>query len=597
MNHILRALQRGRGETGPQISAASMRSKGSMAEPWRQSPGADYIEGVLDGRIPACKSIVKAVERAVLDHEAGPDRGLVYHPQKAWKVIRYGELFCVHTKGRWANQPFKHQGWQKFITGELFGWCNADSGLRRYRTALIEVPKRQGKTVYLAVIGLYGFHGDGENGAEVYSMASEEKQAKIVFNQARMMVIRSSVLREDIIPYSASLSIPSNDARMMPLPSDPDTIDGNNPHFQIVDELHRHKTRDVWDLCQNATGSREQPLTAAITTAGQDLASVCYEQHEYGLNILDGIFENDRYFAFIATPDEGYDWRDEKEWYKLNPSLGVNIKIEDMRDLAKEAEQKPLANLAFRRLRLNQWTRSVASWVNIEDWKACYADIDPESLFGLPCYMGIDLAVQKDMSAIALLFDLDPYWVVRMRYYCPEKAIHERTINENLPYEQWVEQGHLIKTPGNIIDFERIFGDIVGTDEAPGLMEQYNILDAGMDPYRASVLGTQLMNYGLKVTWVRQGTLSLNEPMEQVEGKIASHNLVHFNHPILSWNARNVVVRKDVNGMMAPNREKSKEKIDGFSALLDAANRLIGDMELNSGQSSMDQMPLIVNVG
>ena len=558
-----------------------------MTDSWLQSPGAAYIEGVLEEKIPVCQSIKLAVERAYNDHEQAQDKGLIYLPKKANRVVKYTR-YCKHTKGKWANQPFDQELWQLFITGELFGWYYEDINVRRYRTAFIEIPKKNGKTFYVGTLGLYMLQADGENGAEVYVYASEKGQATIMFNQARACVLKSEALSKRIVVYRESLVIPENDSKMAPMPSDPDTVDGYNPNCQLVDEVHRHKTREIWDLSEHATDARENPLTIGITTAGKDLTSVCYEQHEYGLNILNKVYDDDRFFTFIATPDKGYDPYNELEWYKLNPNLGVTKTVESIRDKAKKAKQSPKSGVYFRRMQCNEWTQHVEAWLHMEDWNECPTEFDFEKLKGRICYGGIDLALSQDLSAVSLVFELDPLWVILVKFYCPEDSIKYRTEMENVPYQTWAEQGYIDVTEGNVTDFDYIYKDIISMGKS------YQIAEIGFDPYRAAQLASNLTAYGFEMVQVRQGTLSMNEPMERLHEKIISRHLVHQGNPILNWNAANTVVREDRNKMIAPDKKYSKEKIDGIVATINAASRVIG----NEGKHGLSQneLPFVVNL-
>lgn len=560
-----------------------------MSDPWAASPGAEYIDGVLSGDIVVCNSIRLAVERAADDHLYGESRGLVFVPDRAQYVLDYAR-YCRHSKGRWAGQPFEHQPWQAFITSELFGWYRRDTKKRRYRVAFIEVPKKSGKSTYLAVLGIYMLHGDREQGAEVYTIASERNQARIIFSQSRTMVLKSPKLSERILCYKDSLSIEATDSVMMPLPGDPDSIDGVNPSCMLVDEVHRHKSRQIWDLAIHSPEAREQPLILGITTAGDDLTSVCYEQHDYGLKLLEGVFRDDQYFTFIATPDKNYDWTDEQEWLKINPSLGVTKDIQNFRDKVEAARNSPAKSLSFRRFQLNEWTKQVGTWLDMAVWFANDQDYPEERLAGRKCYVGIDIGIVKDMSAVALVFPIDDLWVVLMRYYCPQVSVTERTDLENLPYQMWVETGLLQVTEGNVIDIEYIYEDIMA------LADQYTIHEIGFDPYRAMQLSNLLASQGVPMVEVPQSNMRLNEAVDALEKQILQHNIVHYGNEILAWNVSNVVLNQNRNKMRAPDRLRSRDKIDGVAAVVNAISRMVADAEIIESSYDEADMPFVINM-
>ena len=552
-------------------------------------PARSYMQAVLHGEIPACKTIIQAVERACRDHATGRERGLVYVPEDAHYVLDYGRL-CKHSKGKWAGQPFEHAPWQRFITSELFGWKWEGSGLRRFKMAYIEVPKKNGKSTYMAVLGIYMLHGDEENGCEVYALATQRDQARICFDEARRMVRASEDLRQEIEVYAHNMHILRTNSLFEPLASDVDTVDGRNPHFQIVDELHRHKSRFLWDLIENTSGAREQPMVCSITTAGWDTTSVCYEQHKYALGILEGLHQNDLHFAYVAMPDEGDDWHDERTWRKVNPNLGHSLDIGRMRQMYKKACSVPALQNAFRRYQLDEWTEQADRWLSMDDWAACPTTFDYGGLEGQVCWGGIDLAMALDMSAFVLLFEVDDWWVVLPRFYVPEDTVSKRVHQDKLPYDTWVEQGLLTATPGNVTDFNYIRSDILEATE------RYQIKSLGYDPYKATHLALQLQDDGLPMVEVRQGPPSLSEPMQKLEAKVIAHELCHGANPILTWNAGNIVVRANVNGDIAPDKGKSQEKIDGMVALIIAINRKIATDIQTKPSIYATQAPLIISV-
>lgn len=563
----------------------------SRGKPWADSPGADYITGVLDGSIPASESILLCVQRAAEDHAQGHKRGLVYKEEMARRAVGYMG-FCRHTVGRWRGQRFEHAPWQAFISGELFGWYMQDSGFRRFNLAMIEIPKKNGKSTYLAALGTYMLVGDGEASAQVLALATKRDQARIVFDEARKMIMNSPELRSRVSIYQHNMHVKETYSKFEPMASDVDTVDGFNPSCQIVDELHRHKSRYLWDLVENATSSRDQPLSIAITTAGDDVQSICYEQHTYALNILNNTFTNDHYFCFIASPDKGYEWENEADWHKVNPSLGITLSLDSVRKTAKKARQTQSGALAFRRYRMNEWVNEVERWIDMAAWRECDRYIELEDLIGQPCYAGLDLALSRDMSAFVMLFEVGDYWVFMPRYYCCEQSVKDRSVQDNIQYDVWADNGFIDVTPGDVTDFAYI------KESIKELAETYKIHSIGYDPFMAAQLATELLEHGLNMVEVRQGALTLNQPMQMFLRKILERKLIHNDHPIFSWNAQNVVARENANLGMAPDKKKSVERIDGISAAFMAIHRLLGlgaEDKKKKRSTYEDRMPLVIN--
>jgi phage terminase large subunit-like protein len=189
--------------------------------------------------------------------------------------------------------------------------------------------RKNGKSTIAAGIGLYLLLGDGEPGSEVYSAATKRDQAKIVFEEAKRMVRSSPFLRKKITAFRENLHIRDTASKFEALGRDADTMDGLNPHGALLDELHAWRDGEVWGVLETGMGARRQPLMFAITTAGFNQDSYCFQLRDYACKVLDGIVEDDAFFGVIYTLDEGDDWRDEATWIKANPNLGVSIQIDE----------------------------------------------------------------------------------------------------------------------------------------------------------------------------------------------------------------------------------------------------------------------------
>jgi phage terminase large subunit-like protein len=272
--------------------------------------------------------------------------------------------FLRHSKGEWAGQTFALAPWQAFLVGSLFGWKRSD-GLRRFRTAYCAVPRKNGKSTLSAGIGLYLLVADGEHGAEIYSAATSRDQARIVFDEAKRMVASSPALKRRVGSLINNLHVVATASRFMPLSSDSSTMDGLNVHGAIIDELHAHRTRNVVDVLETATGARRQPLLFEITTAGYDRHSICFEHQDYSIKVLEGTVLDDSWFAFVAAADEGDDWTDRKVWRKANPNFGLSVKEDDLARKAEKAVALPGAQNAFRRMHLNEWTEQAERWIDM----------------------------------------------------------------------------------------------------------------------------------------------------------------------------------------------------------------------------------------
>ena len=534
---------------------------------------------------PVSRMVQLARERDARDWATADEKGLYFDFDAARRAVKFfGQL--KHWKGEWAGQPFQLAKWQaEDILFPLFGWHRAD-GTRRFRIAYLEVPRKNGKSTFAAGIGLYLLGADGESGAEVYSCGTKRDQAKIVFNDAKEMANRSPEYRGIAQVLTNAITVRRTGSTFLPLGADSNTLDGLNPHGTILDELHAHKTRELWDVMVSAVGARRQPLTLAITTAGVYAPeSIGWEQHDHAVKVLEGTLEDDAYFAYIASADPDDDWREASTWIKANPNMGTSLKLDYIRDQAQRAADTPSALNAFLRRHLNIWTQQAERWIASTDWNACNLRASPEQLAGAEAFAGLDLASTKDIAAFVLVFpDVNGTFDVVCRFWCPEDNIETRARLDRVPYDQWVRDGYLTATPGNVIDFDVILRDIVE------LGELYNIREIGFDRWGAPQITTQLGNEGFEVFPIGQGFASLSAPAKAVEVLVKRRQLAHAANPVLRWMSSNVTIEEDAAGNIKPSKKRSSEKIDGMVALImavDRALRYADEANIHSGELTL----------
>lgn len=533
-----------------------------------------YALAVERGDVVACKWLNLAVQRHLRDLETAHERGLYFDEAAAQRVLDFFE-FLRHSKGEWAGKTFELEPWQQFYLWVLFGWKRAD-GTRRFRVAYKEVARKNGKSTEASGVGLYLLDADGEPGAECYTAATKRDQARITHSEATRMVKSSPFLRRRLHTYKDNISCLETNSKFEPLGRDSDSMDGLHVHGAIIDEIHAHKTRDVWDVIETATGARRQPLIYGITTAGFDRHSLCYQLHEYLQRVLEGVVEDDAFFGVIYTLDEGDDWEDESCWVKANPNLGVSVKLEDLRAKAARAREMPSALNAFLRLHLNVWTQAETRWMPADKWRACGGEVDPEKLRGRVCYGGLDLSRTTDITAFVLVFppeaEGEPYRVLP-RFWVPDEAIHLRSRRDRVPYESWLRAGLIEATPGPSIDYAHVIAQI--EQDA----RDYALELVAFDRWGAAQISQQLDDIGIELVEFGQGYASMSAPMKELERLVLRRELAHGGNPVLAWMADNLVARSDPAGNLKPDKDKSIDRIDGMVALLmglDLAVRMDG---------------------
>ena len=362
----------------------------------------------------------------------------------ATRVRTFFRQFLRHSKGEWAGQAFELQPWQwRDVVAPLFGWKRAD-GTRRFRNAYIEVPKKNGKSTLCAGLSLYLLIADGEAGAEVYSAAADHEQASIIYREAAAMVRASAELSGHVIPVDSTkrLTFPRGNAFYKALSSEVKTKEGMNIHALIFDELHAQRSRDLWDALTYGGASRRQPLTIAITTAGYDRHSICWEQHQYAEQVRDGVIPDWSFFPYIAAAGVDDDWTKPSVWRKANPSFGVTVNATEFAESAAEAQASPAKENTFRRYRLNIWTQQDVRWLRLKDWDACDGELDLDEIEGEECYAGLDLSSKTDLTCLGLVFPRDDgRLIVRPRFWCPLDNARERSRRDRVPYMLWADQG------------------------------------------------------------------------------------------------------------------------------------------------------------
>jgi len=542
------------------------------------NPVDAYALDVVAGRVPAGKYHRLSCVRHLKDRAREDTLGFPYHFDwtQAERFLRFARKM-KHYKGRqFAGQPFEPTPCQVFTLGALFGWRDA-AGLRRFTTSYKEVPRKQGKSFEEAVVAVYVTFFEGEAGAEGYCIATKEKQAKIAFDAAKKLV-KSSGLSDRIKVNAANLHKATTESKLEPLGSDSDTTDGLNPHFVGVDELHAFKTRSLLDVMESATGARVNPLFFIITTAGNDILSVCGDQHDYACRILDGVLEDDpstlSFFAFLAHADETDDPWAESTWIKANPHYGGSVNPEDMRKLAAKAKHIPAAAAEFFQKRLGLWQNKLAACLSVDGWKRGQSRMDraafEAALEHESCYIGVDLASKLDLCALSLVFPPSPgrpKWHVIQRIWTPADTLADRAHRDRAPLDIWAQQGWLLPVPGKSIDKSVVREAILWA------RDRYDIVNIGFDPWHDETPIQQLVMLDgfapaavieIPQTFAGMSTACLRMQAETLESGIDANGC-----PVSAWAVANAVGNVDGKGnlMFTKDPKKMRGRIDPLIAM------------------------------
>ena len=550
---------------------------------------AKYARDVLRGKIPACKWVRLACRRHLDDLERAKsgEWDCYFSPTWANDACDFLEKL-PHVEGTWDPPTLRLEAWQVFIVVNVFGWRrrvgekkNVDEDPRRFNTAYIELGRKNGKSLLTSGIALYCFCCEGENGPQVKTAAKTGDQARIVFDVCRKMVQRTPDLREayELEVFANSIFCHLNGGTIKPITSLASSQDGLNPHLTIIDELHAHKDRSLFDVLKSARGARKNPLSWYITTAGYNTVGVCYEQRTLLTKVLMGIVPADHYFGIIYTLDVkdeeagipvDDDPFDEKVWIKANPNIGISPRWEEMRTYAKEARVSPSSEGEFKTKRLNLWLSAANVWLNMRQWDLCAApSLKIEDFKGCDCWIGVDLSERRDVTGLVILFMRDGQPYVFPKFYLPEDLVEELAHTTHTHYAVWAKQGLFTLTPGDYIRMDVIGDDIEALDAeyAP----QEIIFDQRDDPH----LFTRLTDAGLTVLQVPKNAGTFTNPSKDLEAMIQAGRFHHDGNPVLKWMASNCVVDRRIDGSLLPKKETkdSEEKIDGIDCVILAMSR------------------------
>lgn len=508
-----------------------------------------------------------------------------------WKAaalaVNVAPRFFRHTKGDKGGEPFELELWEAGIVATLFGWKRPD-GRRRYRQAHVEVPRGNGKSALCMVLVGILLYLDDEPGAEIFSAAGTREQAKEVFGPFKINVLANPDLSSISQCYLNSITridpqsgVPCGVYKA--ISADAGVQHGGSPHGVIFDELHVQRTRDLWDVLHTGKVKRAQPLTIAITTAGFDRSSICWEQHQYAISVRDGLRDDRSFLPVIYAADDADDWTSPEVWRKANPNLGVSIREEDLAEECRRAQDLPSYENTFKRLHLNLWTEADVRWMPMAAWDKCTDKIPDAELLGRTCWAGLDLASNRDLCSLVLCFPFDDgRYALKSFFWAPKDSATLRQRQDKQSYLGFASAGHITLTPGNAMDEVAICEAIVKCGKL------YDVRDLLFDPHNAQpVWGPLMRDHGWpedKIHEFLQRVVTYNDPMKQMLSLVLEGKIVHGGHPVLRWNFANLVVRPDANGDIKPEKGRSGDKIDGACAAIMA---LAGALECKPKSESV----------
>jgi phage terminase large subunit-like protein len=517
-------------------------------------------------------------------------------------ACNFFEVILRHTADEWYGKPFKLTPWQEDALAQIFGTLD-DSGKRLITLGYLEVPKKTGKTEWVAGLVLLSLLIDPNPGCQVYGAAAATRQAMNVYRAACKMVEQAPVIGKQLRILRGTNRIVKRrdpDSFYAAVAADGDLSDGVNPAFVVADELHRWRTRkqlENWDVLSLGGITRRQTLTIAITTAGvQNESPLAWRLHEKTERIRQGVVEDRTFYGRIYGADKADDWTSEKTWIRANPSLKENggfLELAKIRAKYESSLSDPEAQRAFKRYYLNLWDQKENRAIKLDEWDRCAGDWKAQGLLAKPpedtvrplphavmshfierrCWAGVDLSMTTDMSAAVFVFPDETGEVFELVpfFWMPEEDIRQRELRDGMPYRTWADQGFLELSPGNVIDYR----DIRARLEWGAKM--FDLQEICLDPWNSQQLSVPMVEDGYRCVDIRQGYATLSEPSKKFLELVKNGKIHHGGHPVLRWNVASLsTVERNDNLMFAkPQRAKSTARIDGITSAVNALARAI----------------------
>lgn len=515
---------------------------------------------------------VKQGERQLPMLELISPKPAVSQDQRPWeedglsrpeRVIAFIESLTI-TSGRNAGKPFKLRPWQRAIIEAIYGPVD-EQGRRTVRTALLTMPRKNGKTGLAAPLALAHLFGpEAERRGQVYSAAADRNQAAIIYREMKAIIEADACLsaRAVIRDFSKHIEDTETGSEYMALSADAKTKHGFSANCVIYDELAQAPNRELYDVLTTSTGAREEPLVLVISTQTNDPHHVMTELVEYGRRVNEGIIDDPTFCAVIYEAAADADPWDEATWYACNPALGDFRSLQEMRTSAAQARRIPAREATFRNLYLNQPVDSDTRFIPAVEWDGCKGDIDIASLKGRPCWGGLDLSSTRDLTAMVLYFPEDGGAVLPY-FWVPADSIGEREDRDRVPYRVWVDQGRIETTPGRAIDRRAIARRMAEIASA------FDVRGMAYDRWRIEDLSVVLADEGIDLPMKEwgQGYKDMGPAVDVLEALILDRGLRHCGHPVLTWCVSNAVVTTDPAGARKLDKAKSIDRIDGIIAL------------------------------
>ena len=536
----------------------------------------EYNDWIKKNPKKVCNKIKKQYEKLVKDIKTPKEVSFynkltnemekhtyIFDEKKSLRCIHFIEKYCRQSKGQWAGKPLKLELFQKAFLQALFGFVDKDTGLRKYKKAIFFVARKNGKSVLDSAIATYMLTADYEGGAEIYSVATKKEQSKIVWEESKKMIRKSPSLAKRIRCLIGGIYYDENDSFFRALASDSNSLDGLNAHLVIADEVHAWKDKNLLDVMYDSMSARRQPLLLETSTMGTIRQNVFDIEYDYASQVIDGAVEDETLLPLIYELDEEKEWTNEECWIKANPALGVIKSTKDLREKVERAKANPieLVNLLCKDFNIRQ--NGLNAWLTFDDlnnekiytdWKDTY------------CIAGVDLSSTTDLTCATLLGVKNKEIRVKQMYWIPTNSLEKKVQDDRIPYDKWLKAGWLRLSGDSKIDYHDVTQWFLEEVRENDLRPLY----VGYDSWNAEYWKIEMAGLGFNMVEVRQGAKTMSTPMKVMKADLIDKKINYNNNPILKWCLSNTIVKMDSNENIQPDKEKSRQRIDGAVSLIDA---------------------------
>lgn len=556
----------------------------------------------MDGSINVCKWVRLAVERHYKDMERQRTEDFPYYfePKAVEHYVHYFRDNFVHYEGAIDGEPIIFEPWQWFAFGSPFGWLKVkrfkDIPIRRFRQAVIIIPKKNGKSIVSGGTGLYMMDADEWSAAQCYVMAKSDLHAKeLGYRAATTFVEKNEELssKYQIVKAAGRAGIyyaGNNNSFYKTITPKAESQDGRNVHFFGPDETKDWDDFEIFGTMKNGTVNAPNSLIMSTTTAGPNENSLGFKQQQYLEKVLSGTIEDESHFGVIYTIDkedkEDPDyWRNPEIWEKANPNFNVSVYEDTLQEMIPSATQNLSDRIDFETKHLDIWHSSISGFIEAEKWQGCnkrfipplFADfknlkgsqeereerIDEifENFFskyrGAKAFGAIDLGSVSDFSSFCLPVWNDEFdeWDIVSLFWIPEDNLKDRP-NYHL-IKPWIEAGYIQTTPGSTTDHSFMEYCI------KKIAEYVDIIEVPFDRYKADAIATNLLDDGILVIKYGQGYISMAPAVDALEKYILDKKINNGDNPVLTWMIGNAVTSSDPTGNRKWRKDKAQDKIDG----------------------------------